>query len=272
MTGDSQSSSAGKPTTSVIRIVEIVGVFLTVIGFLFYPIGLFVLSLQLWNTYPYDFSATWVTASLAPVTLVAGKTWDCLFGALVAMLAARRIGTLIAGHSSMDEYLARRMVESVPEKEREEFRARGKRLNRFSRLSSILEVVVLLAIPPVIYQDLFIFSWKSWVLYAVFVALSVIGGVIAGLLGHFDGSARGPLSTYWKTTAVAYVFGILAGITLSGAMNPSLPLVNFESATPKEGRLLAHTNGYWYVFDGQGTLVALQDAEVGDVKFAQNKN
>jgi hypothetical protein len=113
-------------------------------------------------------------------------------------------------------------------------------------------------------------SWRTWALYITFVIFCCIGGVAAGLLARLWRPEEPFFSSNWKALAVAYAFGILAGIALTATSSPSLPLVAFEAAEEKEGRLLSHKEGYWYVFDAQGTLRAVSDDDAGDVRFLRN--
>jgi hypothetical protein len=236
-------TSDGTPSQfSLARIVEIAVGYLTLIGFLFYPIGVLILSLQIWDAYSYDLVDSLFAASLVPIATAAGRIGDFLFWALLAMTAAQEIAWAI-GMSKWKEHYANILGQD--------------RFHKYMRRSSIITGFD---------------SWRTWVLYVFFVALCCVGGVAAGLLTLLPGqiSFMG-FSGNWKATLVAYAFRILAGITLAGTSNPALPLVEFESAGHECGRLLAHKEGYWYVFDSQDTLRAVPDDTAGSVKFLRNK-
>jgi hypothetical protein len=250
-------TSDGTPSQfSLARIVEIAVGYLTLIGFLFYPIGVLILSLQIWDAYSYDLVDSLFAASLVPIATAAGRIGDFLFWALLAMTAAQEIAWAI-GMSKWKEHYANILGQD--------------RFHKYMRRSSIITGFLTLTAPLALGLILFD-SWRTWVLYVFFVALCCVGGVAAGLLTLLPGqiSFMG-FSGNWKATLVAYAFRILAGITLAGTSNPALPLVEFESAGHECGRLLAHKEGYWYVFDSQDTLRAVPDDTAGSVKFLRNK-
>lgn len=126
-------------------------------------------------------------------------------------------------------------------------------------------IIVLTLIAPVSLQLIFIESWRTVALYAAFVIFCCVGGVAGGILMLLFGEE--PFYRSWKSTVVAYAFAILAGISLAGTSDPSLPLVHFETGEIKEGGLLGHASGYWYVFDRQDTLLAIPEDETGGVRF-----
>jgi hypothetical protein len=254
---------------SLARIVEIAVGYLTLIGFLFYPIGVLVLSLQIWDAYSYNLLDSLYAASLVPIATAAGRVGDFLFWALLAMTSAQGIAHAI-GMPKLKEHEAN-ILEPLPEAERERLLGSQDGFYKYERSSSILVSALTLTAPFVLQLILFD-SWRTWMLYISFVVLCCVGGVAAGLLTLLPGQT--PLiglGGNWKAHLVAYAFGILAGIALAGTSNPALPLVEFESAGHECGRLLAHKEGYWYVFDSHGTLRAVSDDTAGGVTFLRNK-
>jgi hypothetical protein len=267
-----RSRNGARPLLALI--VEIAVGYLTIIGFLFYPIGVLVFSLQIWNVYPYGLSDAFFATSLIPLPVVAGKILDFLLWALMAMFVAQTIGFVVVMPRWREDFTSTiaTVTSSLSEADRERILSRQARQDRsykYLRLSFLGSAFLTLTAPYALHLILFN-SWRTWALYIAFVTFSCIGGVAAGLLARLLGQGEPLFSSEWKALAVAYAFGILAGIALAATSSPSLPLVAFESAEKIEGRLLSHKEGYWYVFDAQGTLRAVSDADAGDVKFVRD--
>jgi hypothetical protein len=257
-------------------LVEIAVGYLTIIGFLFYPIGMLVFSLQIWNAYPYGLSDAFFAASLIPIPVAAGITLGFLLWALIAMTVAQEIGLAIAMPRWRQNYVSTiaTKASSLPEADRERvlnWQDRQEWHFKYFRWGFLGSAFLTLS-APVALQLILFDSWRTWALYIAFVIFCCIGGVAAGLLARLRVQEESfiAFSSIWKALAVAYAFGILAGIALTGTSSPSLPLVAFESAEQKEGHLLSHKEGYWYVFDTQGTLRAVSDDAAGDVRFLRD--
>jgi hypothetical protein len=267
-----RSRNGARPLLALI--IELAVGYLTIIGFLFYPIGILVFSLQIWNAYPYGLSDVFFAASLIPIPVIAGEILDFLLWAFLAMGAAQGIVLVVAMPRWRQDEVSTIAAEasSLPEADRERvlnWQARQDRHYKYQRLGLLGSAFLTLS-APVALQLILFHSWRTWALYIAFVIFSCIGGVAAGLLARLLGQGEPFFSSDWKALAVAYAFGILAGIALAATSSPSLPLVAFESAEEKEGRLLSHKEGYWYVFDAQGTLRAVSDDDAGDVRFLRN--
>jgi hypothetical protein len=267
-----RSRNGARPLLALI--IELAVGYLTIIGFLFYPIGILVFSLQIWNAYPYGLSDAFFAASLIPIPVVAGEILDFLLWAFLAMGAAQGIVFGVAMPRWRQDEVSTIAAEasSLPEADRERvlnWQARQEWHFKYFRWGFFGSAFLTLS-APVALQLITFDSWRTWALYIAFVIFSCIGGVAAGLLPRLWGRGEPFFSSDWKVLAVAYAFGILAGIALAATSSPSLPLVAFESAEEKEGRLLSHKEGYWYVFDAQGTLRAVSDDDAGDVRFLRN--
>jgi len=52
---------------------------------------------------------------------------------------------------------------------------------------------------------------------------------------------------------------------------PALPAVQITANTSVEGELLTHVDGFWHVFDEQGTLVAIPDDDVSEVRINEGQ-
>jgi hypothetical protein len=59
----------------------------------------------------------------------------------------------------------------------------------------------------------------------------------------------------------------LAAFLLAFVGDPPLPAVDVGGSQGTEGTLLTHVDGYWYVFEPKGTLVAVPDAHVTNVNI-----
>jgi hypothetical protein len=265
---ETSSSNAGRGSTAT-RIVEIAVAYLTIIGFLFYPIGLLVLTLQLWNAYPYSFSDALFAASLVPIALSAGRILDFLLWGFIAMGIAQAIAAAIA-RRRVQEHFAANIAPKLAAAEREDL-LQEEEFWKVQRVENLL-IILMSLIAPYLLQLVLFDSWRTWLLYITFVILTCIGGAAAGLLLRFTGdSPYGSLIGNWRALLVSFVFAILAGIALTGTSLPSLPVVAYEAnSTQEEGQLLAHREGYWYIFDMRGTLKAIPNDHVGDVKFLQH--
>jgi hypothetical protein len=247
------------------RIVELAVGYLTVVAILVYPIGLIALALQIWNAYAYGLFDALFVVSFAPVTLAAGKIFDFFMWSIIAVGSVGEIGLYIVmrregGFLRIPDQALR----SMTEERRTQWRSSEERFEKYLRRSLLLSAVLSLSAPFVLALIPFQ-SWRTWVLYIAFVVLCFAGGVAGGFLTtqHFREENSGSL---WRANGVSYAFAILAGISLTGTVSPALPLVELDSST-LEAHLLGRTEGYWYVFDGQGTLVAVPNNEAGSIRF-----
>ena len=249
------------------RIAEVAVGYLTVVAILVYPIGLIALALQIWNSYAYGLFDALFVVSFAPVTLAAGKIFDFFTWAVIAAGSAGAISWYISARRGKwslrvpDEALS-----SMTEERRERWRRVEEQHEKFTRLIGplILLSAFLSLSAPFALSLIFFQSWRTWVLYIAFVVFSCAGGVASGLLiPHLGEGNSGP---FWRASGVAYAFAILAGVSLAGTASPALPLVEFE-ASALEAHLLGRTEGYWYVFDEQGTLVAVPNDDAGGIRF-----
>jgi hypothetical protein len=86
-------------------------------------------------------------------------------------------------------------------------------------------------------------------------------------LGYLEGILR-PL---WRrprrhfVAALALMFGALFFWVLFISISyspPPLATVEISGTRPAEGKLVTHTDGFWYIFDSEGGLVAIPDIEV----------
>jgi hypothetical protein len=67
---------------------------------------------------------------------------------------------------------------------------------------------------------------------------------------------------------VMFCSALLAAFMLTIVNKPPLPTVKINGKQSEEGKLLTHTDGYWYVFDGENELIAIPDSEVDTVRVS----
>ena len=75
---------------------------------------------------------------------------------------------------------------------------------------------------------------------------------------------------------ISVLFGLVVMVVVASTIGaiksePPLPAVGVAGSTSIDGDLLAHVDGFWYVFDEQGTLVAIPDEEVTEVRITDGK-
>lgn len=254
------------------RLFELALTFLGIAGFLYYPIGMLVLSLQLWNSYVNTFSDALYAAYLAlgPSTVV--RIWSFLICGSLATGIVHLIAAAITMPSVRRDW-ANDKAPLHSESERESALQRRERIFDLAQDGFFLSASVGVSAPLVL-QPILFNSWRTWVLYAAFVALSCAGGIATGLLGLYTGNTTYPgIYGNGKAHLVAYAFGIVAGIVLAGTSIPSFPLVALDTSTgTQKGWLLAHTDGYWYVFDTQKGLKAVSNVDASNVRFLRNES
>jgi hypothetical protein len=213
--------------------------YLASVAVLVYPLGVATLGLQLWVAYGYSLQDSVYAASLAPAATAVTRTFYALYWFLSAFVAAEIVDWIV-------------LERSVPP---------------HSLLASKIQLycmlfLVLTAAPSVVAPE-YIFSLPGLVLWAGFVLLSCVAGIIGSRL-------RREAGTRWQSVTASitiYLFAIVAGVLLAGTEGPSLPLVEMGSNARTEAHLLGHSNGYWYIIDEEEGLLAVPDSDAGRVRF-----
>ena len=88
---------------------------------------------------------------------------------------------------------------------------------------------------------------------------------------------RGSLtSASWWTKEVlpyavlSFLVVVLASFPAAAAEDPPLPEIRVDGTSKTEGYLLVHSDGFWYLFDKEGDLLAIPDSEVKTVRISSN--
>jgi hypothetical protein len=273
LVGNGKTPSVEFPKPGILgRLVESAIGYLTVGTILLYPIGILVLSLQLWNSYAYTYSDALFAASLAPIAIAVVRIFSFLVWGFIAMGIVQQIAAAIAIPRDQKDF-ENNIAPLLPEPKRDEIVKRQQRSHKNQRRLYFLSAFLMVSAPCALHL-IPLTSWRTWVLYAAFVSLSCTGGIATGVLGLNTGTASYPgIYGNGKATLVAYAFGIVAGFALAGTSIPSLPLVALDTSTgTQKGRLLAHKEGYWYLFDTQKRLRAVSDADADNVKFLRKES
>ncbi len=96
------------------------------------------------------------------------------------------------------------------------------------------------------------------------VVTGTVTGVGFGLLEDLGKRRRIPTLTRWGAL-VGLLYIVLTSISLLPPTDPSnvLPQVRIGAVSTAGTRLLAHVDGYWYVFTPDGVLHAVPDSQAG---------
>ncbi len=258
-----------------------------------YPVGFAALFWQLQRVYGWDYATTWYAASLVPKTTILLQTVVVVLGlslVLLSLLSPAAVG--IAWLFTRVSGIIRAVLEEL---KREEYsvlvavltiaaptvpitlRLLGliTSLRHGARILIVLIVSGYLAILTVV---------ANWFLWQVGLEIPIIAlcsiTVVLCIFGAFGtllfSVGLSPTTTSgWMISAlvVAYTGCLAAAIIAMGQFDPRLPSVTLRlgSALPDgrkavEGKLLSQHEGYWYITDGQGGLLALKQDTVTSVQ------
>jgi hypothetical protein len=106
------------------------------------------------------------------------------------------------------------------------------------------------------------------------LATASAGGVIAAIEVHNLlrdlgwGENRSELwNVVVKFAGRTLAFGFVIGCLLAFLKTPPLPVVQIGGEADYKGSLLAHAQGYWYVFEREGELIVIPDEDVKTVRI-----
>jgi len=242
-----------------------------------YPLGFMALSLQLWRDadFPYnwassgfDFSMIWFAVSLVPKVVVVGTGIRLLLLSLFSTALSMSV-------ASMTLYLLRqRKLRRVwaDRQRREETLSSLAKLGRWERRFWYLSLLLLLPVLALLVVSGFPFdSWYDVPFYAGYLVFSALGGLIIGFVRF-----KGPDGWIHHGLTLAFVGSIFAALCLSALELPNLPYVEVDASSTSwpsslsgsPFRLLAGpTSNYWYVYNQQDGLLALQQSDVKSIRY-----
>jgi hypothetical protein len=224
--------SESRPQTVSLASLEVVAALVVGLGAIVYPIGFIQLVARVGFGTTNDFSTAWLVASLIPPVQVAGQgvkalaeLWVGLFIVPVAWLMSSRLRQAQSFKQAV-------LTEEAP--------------------WMLISIGVFLA-AGVIGLVLIGHSWR----HASDVAVGVVELVLLFLLFRTRQS-RGAFAHWTIVLAIVYVGIVLISIIVAFyEHDPSLPHVDVGTTS---GRLVAHSDRYWYVLTDSGQLVAIPDS------------
>jgi hypothetical protein len=243
-----------------------------IVAILVYILGLIALGVPIYRLYTQDLSVTWHAISLAPRTTVAGlgvqrlftvPTWVFIYIA-VSILGAQLVVALLRlkdKAATMVGWLLSLVLSLL--------------------LNGLLVWWMLRSEDSLSKAFSEVYSSGNWV-----VLIVGLGALIVYAIGAFTVGIELIAQVYFRSRsflpglhdpkkalhALAVWFGILflAGLMQASIAQPPLPDVEVNATNSKphiKGTLLAHTDGYWYIFVTKThVLRAIPDSEAEDIQ------
>jgi hypothetical protein len=274
-TNTETTSSANKPSFR-----DILGGALFYIGIpaaTLYPLGFIALSLQLWRDadFPYnwassgfDFAMIWFAVSLVPKVVVVGTGIRLLLISLFSTTLSMRVASLslyILRHRELRRVWADRQ-------RREKALGNLASLGRWEQRFWYLSLLLLLPVLALLVVSRFPFdSWYDVPFYAGYFIFSAIGGFIIGYVRF-----KGPDGWIHHGLTLAFAGSIFAALCLSALELPDLPYAEIDATSTSWPRSLSGnsfrllsgpTSNYWYVYNQQDGLLALQQNDVKSLRY-----
>jgi len=201
-----------------------------------YPIGYTLLVARLAISYTHSLTAAWYAASLVPAPNVLGQ----VFGLPLLLSIGSATAVLI--------------VEQLP---RPPWHGRSLPAWATGTRGLILSVIVVLVaiVVGIIARE-----------FALLVGIVAGGatGFVSGWLQELKKARRISALTRWGALG-SFLYVLLTVMSLLPPPDPAsvLPQVDLAGVHIAGARLLAHTDGYWYVFGRDGVLHAVPDSQAG---------
>jgi hypothetical protein len=107
----------------------------------------------------------------------------------------------------------------------------------------------------------------------VYIAVITLAGVSVlavntVILGEFVREGGYPKHSHAPRLIIVVVWAFIAAFAFTLINQPPLPRVEVHGSTTVEsGRLLAHADGFWYVYNAADDLIAIRDDNVKTVKY-----
>jgi hypothetical protein len=243
-----------------------------------YVLGLFSLLVPIMNAYEGGFTSAWYAVSLVPRNLIAGQGLrQLVFGPImyfVAFFVAFAITTAIIIF----------WPPSAAQEETEEIgRTRPRDLIEFllkfitvtlsvlvttaSALSAIEDL--LSAAVSLVPREISAASASVVLALATPILVGTAVGVYVGRNRGTDVGLRGAIFIHHSVRApilTGLVVAFLAAYVIAGFREPPLPTVHISwDKGSTRGELLAHADGFWYVYNDENRLEAIPDDKVDEV-------
>jgi hypothetical protein len=213
-----------------------------------YVFGLLALWVPISRTYTHHLITAWHAVSLVPRPVVAGLGVGQLL-AVPTLFLAGVIVLLKVGANSINYALQRW----------------GERALWW--IVGIFSVILTTAVIIIIAQIDITNLPRAWyVLYA-----AILLALLIQVRRYFI-PENGHEPRRWVPFAV-FVVVLYAGSAMNVALSaPPLPPIEVSATTPTTGKLLTHTDGFRYVFDQEGDLIAIPDDEVTTVRLPERSD
>jgi hypothetical protein len=278
------------------------------VGGAIYVIGLVALWAPIAWSYTHDFATAWHAVSLVPTTTVAGQGVRYLLGpallwTVIGTAYMAGVGALQRGTEKRLEKEKRvpEVSETAPHESKGE--RRRSRINKISLLALIVFIAIVVfyrVVLPWAYplvREGYVLVREGYVLYVnkgisgllkdrdtalaiLGLANVVFGAVFILLYDRLILRKRNETErSIWKAWRLYEVASALFVITLLNILaqstftqKPPLPTAEITGSSETQGKLLTHTEGFWYVFSREGELIAISDDEVKTVHVLRQKN
>jgi hypothetical protein len=243
----------------------------TLLGATIYVVGLITLYGPIFREYTQDSSLALHAASIVPNTVVAGLGINSVFRGSIFMTLA-----VIASPACLIVLI--RVVERLHHRFSGHKLIVGLIRGAFVLVLLLWFAAGLYGLYGIITQPVFAAGGGSdgtWVslpeLVQSFALIAVV--IVSTRLGNnvFEIPQEGLIRVVswvrlWRYSFVIFIILALSSLVEVSSYEPPLDPVEISGPNKVEGRLLGHREGYWYLFDREGTLMVISDKEVKSVE------
>ena len=278
---ESSGKEKSRTTASLATLVQVSALF-TVFAALIYVLGIVALWMPIARAFTNDFSTALYAVSLMSRTVVAGQGVRSLLGPGLYVTLGFLLGYLLL---ALEVELYIRAFNRKPT---------GPLSSLLIYLPFyVLAFLVISGATPYIFPSptgrigapgsenlVLALEIAAWALYFLgLVVLVVVYRVREGnwgfrMLGSDYEKGLVFSSTWWKKllpyVPQLFLVVVLYSFPAAAAQDPPLPEIRVDGTSNTEGYLLVHSDGFWYLFDKEGDLLAIPDSEVKTVRIARN--
>jgi len=234
------SSIASQSMRRWLNFAEVSGL-LALVGAMGYLLGILVLWVPIVRNYTQDIVASWYSVSMVPKTIVVGH-------GLIRLLVPTLVYTLLIAVALSSYY--------VPA-------LRSRKRGAAIRIAA-LSIVILISLIPLFVvlisgDEITLLVWALVLLAPVLISIPLawVTFYLRRSLQHVEKRRRTVLTSITVVLASSFLLSFL--IFVVAAPRPPLPRVELTGSQRVEGRLLAHAEGYWYILNVEGNVVAISD-------------